>query len=82
MTQGLDRRMRYMERSRNEPLPWLKHKLYLLDVWTGAYMLDPWEKVVLTLIFAALGFYVASFFGLVGTSEEELAEMAENLSPE
>ena len=46
--------MRYMQRGRTEPLPWLKHKLYLASLWTGAYMLDNWEVIMLVVICAIL----------------------------
>eukprot|EP00516_Mucochytrium_quahogii_P006798 CAMPEP_0203763900 /NCGR_PEP_ID=MMETSP0098-20131031/17073_1 /ASSEMBLY_ACC=CAM_ASM_000208 /TAXON_ID=96639 /ORGANISM=" , Strain NY0313808BC1" /LENGTH=72 /DNA_ID=CAMNT_0050659269 /DNA_START=29 /DNA_END=247 /DNA_ORIENTATION=- len=58
MTQGLDRRLRYMERSRKEPLPYLKHKFYLFRLWTGAYMLENWEVVLLVAILGGFGFFL------------------------
>lgn len=27
-----------------ERMSWLAHKWYLYELWTGLYMLDPWEK--------------------------------------
>ena len=68
MTQGLDRRLRYLERGRKEPLPWLKHKLYLFRLWTGAYMLDSWEVVLLTLIFAFMGYF--TYASLIAEEQE------------
>mmetsp|Transcript_22439 Transcript_22439/g.44061 ORF Transcript_22439/g.44061 Transcript_22439/m.44061 type:complete len:104 (+) Transcript_22439:322-633(+) len=58
MTQGLDRRLRYMERSRKEPLPWLKHKLYLLRLWSGAYMLDDWEAGMLLVMLLLVAYFI------------------------
>ncbi len=50
--------MRYLERNHGkEPMPWLKHKLYLLQLWTGAYMLDTWEVCVLLALLAAAAYY-------------------------
>ena len=70
MTQGRDRRLRFLGRKRKEPLPWLKHKLYLFRLWTGAYMLDDWEVVLLVLIFGAFGFYLYSVFFAEATVAE------------
>ena len=67
MTQGLDRRTRYLERGRKEPLPWLKHKLYLMRLWTGAYMLDNWEVVLLTVLISSLIFY--GYYTFSGSSQ-------------
>jgi hypothetical protein len=47
MAQSLDRRMKFAERRNKAPLPWLKHKLYLVRLWTGAYMLDNWEILLM-----------------------------------
>lgn len=82
MTQGLERRMRYMERSHGKaPLPWLKHKLYLARLWTGAYMLDTWETALLTAIILAVLYYTYSLiFGtvvLIADTDLELEPAAE-----
>ncbi|GBG25222.1 Hypothetical Protein FCC1311_014392 [Hondaea fermentalgiana] len=76
MTQGLDRRLRYMERSRKEPLPWLRHKLYLLRLWTGAYVLDDWETVLLLVMFLATMYFTFSFFGGASLSESFMSPSA------
>lgn len=50
MTRTLHKQVRHVERMgehsiEKKELPWLKHKWFLLKLWTGAYMLDSWEVV-------------------------------------
>lgn len=67
MARSLKRRIRYVERmgehsAEKRELPWLKHKWFLLKLWTGAYMLDSWEVVAVfaapALALIALVYYV------------------------
>ena len=63
MTQGLDRRLRFVGRSRKkEPLPPLKQQAYRLSLWTGAYMLDSWEVGLLVVLCAGAALLAYSRF--------------------
>ena len=48
--------MRYIERRGEarmhgkKELPWLRHKFLLVELWTGAYMLDSWEALAIFLV--------------------------------
>ena len=33
---------------------WISHKIYLYELWTGLYMLDPWEKALFNLLVASV----------------------------
>jgi len=58
--QDLAARIKFIERHPRR-VPWLRHKWLLLQLWTGAYMLDDWEKASL-LLFAPLA--ICSVFAL------------------
>lgn len=62
MTQGLDRRLRFVERSRKDPLPPLKQQAYRISLWTGAYMLDSWEVGLLVFLCAGAALLAFSRF--------------------
>jgi len=66
MTPTLERRLKFVERrgDRRKDLPWLRHKVLLVQLWTGAYMLDRWEGwliLLLPLTLAGLVLYLAGF---------------------
>jgi len=55
MTQGLQARLKFANRG---GMGWLRHKIYLARLWTGAYMLDHWEQT-LFLFLAIFLIYLA-----------------------
>ena len=64
MSFTLERRLRFVERrgERSKDLPWLRHKVLLLELWTGAYMMDTWEGWVilgtpLVLLLAGMAYF-------------------------
>lgn len=42
-----DRRADLEAETSNKEMPWWRHKLLLVQLWTGAYMLDRWEAVAI-----------------------------------
>jgi len=62
MAQGVERRLRCIERSakKSVPMPWLKHKLYLMGIYTGTYVMDTWESVLVLSIVGFLVYWIAS----------------------
>ena len=56
MTPTLERRLKFVERrgDRRKDLPWLRHKVLLVQLWTGAYMLDRWEGWLILILPVAL----------------------------
>jgi len=66
MPRALGSRTKFIVRSRRhkKSLPWLRHKFLQWQLWTAAYMLDPWEAVLIMsfplLALAAGWYYLAS----------------------
>ena len=67
MTPPLERRLRFVEQrgARSGELPWLRHKVLQLELWTGAYMLDRWEAVAIFLVPVVALVVLASYLGLL-----------------
>src|SRR4051794_9778294 len=48
MPRSLANRTRFVvRRKKKSSLPWLRHKVLQLQLWTAAYMLDSWEAAVI-----------------------------------
>ncbi len=55
MTHGYESRLKFAQRGLKETnMGWLRHKFYLFRLWTGAYMLDHWEQIIVLVLFLAL----------------------------
>jgi hypothetical protein len=58
MTQGLQSRLNFANRGGR--MGWLRHKIYLARLWTGAYMLDHWEALLFLFLALFLLYLAAS----------------------